>query len=448
MIRKISVQDVVSKRDEPGSGAASRRERDYLIERLTRKHSSAEPSIVESPTKVKKTMPRRKTSSSKFFHFGHKWIWLSAPLVIALFVLVVLQFMVSATITVKPKQITVPVDTKLAATFNTATSPSTLTYQIITLTVADSETVEATGVVATKPQKASGQITIFNSYGTASQTLVANTRFETADGLIYRIQNATSIPGYTTSDGKTVPGSVTVTVVADQVGSKYNIDTVDFTIPGFKTNPDRYAKIVARSKTAMIGGSNGNSLGVSDVARQTAQTNIEARLKDTLLHQIQAQKTANSVIFDSASKISFQRLPDTAGIDAQHAIINEVGVISSVVFDKKTLGKLLLGDAIAKVGNNAEVRGIESLHFIAAVSSTSNVWPAKPLNFTLTGPVDVIGVVDADKLLKDVLGIPRSDLAKVLSNYPTIDKATASVKPFWKNSFPADATKIKIEVVK
>jgi hypothetical protein len=223
---------------------------------------------------------------------------------------------------------------------------------------------------------------------------------------------------------------------------------VDFTIPGFKTDAGRYAKIFARSKTAMIGGSDANSFGISDTARQAAQATIEARLKENLLRQVQSQKTADSVIFDTASKISFQHLVDTAGPDAQHAVVHEQGTISSVAFDKKTLGKLLLSDAIIKVGNKAEINGLESLHFIAAVSSTSPIWQVQPFAFTLTGSVEVVGVIDKNKLLQDVLGIQRSDLAKVLSNYPTIEKATGKVKPFWKSSFPTDASKIKIEVVK
>jgi hypothetical protein len=299
-----------------------------------------------------------------------------------------------------------------------------------------------------KPQKASGQITIFNNYSSVSQTLISNTRFETINGLVYRTQNVVKVPGFTVSGGKTVPGSITVTVVADQVGSKYNINTVDFTIPGLKTDASRYAKIFARSKTAMIGGSDGNSLGVSDIERQNAQLNIEARLREELLHQVQSQKTADSVIFGTASKISFQHLADTVASDAGHAVINEQGTISAVAFNKNKLGKLLLGDAVAKVGNNAEIHGLENLHFIAAVSSTSPIWQAKTFTFTLSGPVDVVGAFDANKLLQDVLGIPRFDLTKVLSNYPTIDKATATVKPFWKNSFPNDASKIKIEIAK
>lgn len=454
MIRKISVQDVVPKRtaksgrsvDEPTASDTNRRERDFLIERLSRKRTTS--TVVAPAVKTTKTRTRSSGGNFKKFGFRNKWFWFGLPIVLIIILFVVLQFMVSAVLTVTPKKLTVQVDTKLVASLSATSSPNTLAYQIITLNASDDETVAATGTVSTKPQKASGQISIFNSYSSAPQTLISNTRFETTDGLIYRTQNTIVVPGMTTAGGKTVPGSITVKVVADQTGSKYNIDTVDFTIPGFKTDSSRYTKIFGRSKTTMTGGSDGNSLGVSEADRQTAQTNIETRLRDSLLKQAQSQKTVDSVIFDAASKISFQHLPDTAGVDPKHVIIHEQGTISSVAFDKKMLGKLFLTDAITKVGNSAEIHGIESLHFIAAVSSTTPIWQAKPFNFTLTGPVDVVGVVNTNKLLQDIEGIPQTDLFKVLANYPTIEKVNVVLKPFWKSSFPKDSSKIKIDILK
>lgn len=446
MIRKISVQDVVSKRatkskredDETTASDPNRQERDYLIERLTRKRVA--PTIIEEPVKKKNSPKKNK--------FQMKWVWLSFPIVLILFAFIVLQFLYSATVIVKPKSLSVKIDTKITASIDATTSPNVLTYHIITLNALEKESVLATSSVTTKPQKASGQILIFNSYSAKPQTLVANTRFETSNGLVYRIKNAVSVPGYTVVDSKIKPGSVTATVTADQTGSKYNVGFSDFTIPGFKTDIGRYSKITAGSKTVMSGGNDGNSFGVSQEARQNARTIIEARLRENLLKQVQSSKTADSIIFENANKITFQNLSDTLGQDDEHAVIHMQGTISAIVFDKKTISKLLLKDSIAKVGNNAEISGLEKLHFIAAVSSTSPVWQPKPFDFTLTGTVDVVGVVDKDKFLQDILGIQKSDLQKLFKNYPTIDSITPNIKPVWKRSLPSDASKIKIEIVK
>jgi len=70
--------------------------------------------------------------------------------------------------------------------------------------------------------KASGQIIIYNNYGTQMQPLVATTRFQTSNGLIFRTPTAVKIPGLTKdAKGQIIPGQVEITVVADQAGADY-----------------------------------------------------------------------------------------------------------------------------------------------------------------------------------------------------------------------------------
>lgn len=440
MIRKISVQDVVSK--HPKDDDSTRRERDFLIEKLTRRQPTPTP-ITKRRSQSKQSFDFRK------FRPSNKILWMLSPFVVILIGIVLFQiFTVDAIVTVKPSQITVPIDVKLYASANATTTPNALMFQIITLSAEESSTVIATSTVASKPTKASGKITIFNKAGTASQTLVKNTRFETPNGLIYRIQNDVKVPGTSKVDGKIVPGSITVTVVADQAGSKYDINESDFTIPGFKTNSNKFTNIFGRSSTPITGGADENAFGVDPTLRKVAQEAIQTRLKSTLLKQAQAQKTANSVIFDSASKISFEHLADTASADGQQVTIHERGIISSVAFDRNLLGKMILGDAISAVGDSAEIRGMDTLRFATDTNSSASIWQPKPFYFTLSGAVDVVGIVDKDKLAKDLSGVARGDLNKILLTHPTVGKANAIIRPFWRGSFPANPASIKIEIAK
>ena len=82
--------------------------------------------------------------------------------------------------------------------------------------------------------KASGYIEIYNAYGAASQKLVAQTRFETKEGKIFRIQNSIIVPGAKMISGSLTPSSIRAKVVADSAGEEYNIGSSYFTIPGFK----------------------------------------------------------------------------------------------------------------------------------------------------------------------------------------------------------------------
>ena len=51
-------------------------------------------------------------------------------------------------------------------------------------------------------RKASGQIIVYNAYNDNNQKLIKNTRFETPDGKIYRIQASIIVPGTKVEEGK------------------------------------------------------------------------------------------------------------------------------------------------------------------------------------------------------------------------------------------------------
>ncbi|MBI5152986.1 MAG: hypothetical protein HZA36_00780, partial [Parcubacteria group bacterium] len=89
----------------------------------------------------------------------------------------------------------------------------------------------------TVTKKATGIITIYNAYSTASQRLVATTRFRSPDGKIFRINAGVTIPGAKTTGGTIILSSIDVPVTADQPGAPYNIGATSFTIPGFEGSP-------------------------------------------------------------------------------------------------------------------------------------------------------------------------------------------------------------------
>ena len=95
-----------------------------------------------------------------------------------------------------------------------------------------------------------------------------------------------TIPGTKVENGKTVPGSKEVDVVADKAGAEYNIGLTDFTIPGFKGSP-KFETVFARSKTEMTGGYVGNSQIVTknavDIAVAELVVEANKNLKNIIL---------------------------------------------------------------------------------------------------------------------------------------------------------------------
>ncbi len=101
--------------------------------------------------------------------------------------------------------------------------------------------------------KASGIVIFFNGFSSAPQKLVASTRIQSPEGLIFRIKKDIIIPGSEIIRDKIVPGQVEAEVVADEQGSKYNIGLAEFQVPGFRGTP-RFDSIYARSLAPFTGG--------------------------------------------------------------------------------------------------------------------------------------------------------------------------------------------------
>ena len=136
----------------------------------------------------------------------------------------------STTFEVTPKVETVSFDQDIMAYREVKDPAVSLVYTVMTVVREATRSVEATGEEAVS-RVASGKIIIYNKYSTAGQRLIKNTRFESPDGLIFRIKDPITVPGAKKVNGELVPGSVEAVVYADQPGDRYNISLSDFTIP-------------------------------------------------------------------------------------------------------------------------------------------------------------------------------------------------------------------------
>jgi hypothetical protein len=134
----------------------------------------------------------------------------------------------SATVTIVPKHEDIQ-DMSKVYSLSLTGDAGTIGYTLATSTLTKTKTlsVSETKVVESK---ASGKIVIYNNFDSEPQRLIKNTRFESAAGKIYRVNQSVVVPG----KNGTTPGSIEVTVYADEVGSSYNAAPTDFTIPGFK----------------------------------------------------------------------------------------------------------------------------------------------------------------------------------------------------------------------
>jgi hypothetical protein len=457
MVKK-KLQDIMpnrSIRDIPVAGkrasslhhekTAHVRERDQLIEKLERREQRRH-TIMDSDVDLNDFDDQYSDAAHKNFT---KWgFWIITVVGIVFFIFSIILFFAGATVTVEVKQSTVAVNKQLSAKPDSTTSANTLTYQVLTLSKeATSNIAISSTSVSSIDQVASGKITISNTFSTTPVILIKNTRFASDSGLIYRVREAIRVPGYTVKNGVTVAGTLDVTVYADQPGSNYNVSNTHFTVPGFKSDTARYTKIVAQSKTDITGGIAKNEPGISASDKDIATEQLKTGLKDALLKDIQSQKPADSVLFDGAYTIDYS---STVSKDAKTngAIVKEQAVMQAIVFNKKTFSRSLVSNEIDAAGGDVDIKGLDTLVFVplSQGSGLPKLTQQNPLIFKMTGSVTITGKVDTAKLQNALMGKPKADLQTIINAYPTIAKAEAMIRPFWKTVFPTDISKIKVKI--
>lgn len=232
---------------------------------------------------------------------------------------------------------------------SSTSSTESITDSVITLSQTGSITLTATTTKDVET-KAMGTIIIFNDYSTTPQKLVANTRFETSSGLIYRITAFVSVPGKTTKGKVTTPGSVTAQVVADQVGDRYNIDLSDMNVPGFSGEPE-YDGIFARSKTPMTGGFSGTEPVVDGADRSAAEASVRSDLLSEITAAASSSVPDGYILYPGAYRVDYTSLPDT--IDSGNKItINEQVSLVGFALKKSDVDSALAYSVMKNYGEN------------------------------------------------------------------------------------------------
>ena len=351
-------------------------------------------------------------------------------------------FFAGATVTVHPRTETVIAPKTLVAQLNAPVG--TLSYQSFSVSSGATTTVPATGQKQVSRQ-ASGVITVYNSYSTASQRLIANTRFEASDGKIYRIRDSVTVPG---TKG-TQPGSVSATVYADSPGEGYNRSAAStFTIPGFKGDP-RYSKFTAQSVGPISGGFVGTEPAVASAdlaaATQSLQQQLDAAVRSAAVTNLPQGYTA----IPGTLVVTFSDLLQTVAGEGK-AALSQTATARGAIVRTAELASVLAQRGVQNYGGEAVGFG-DASKFDMKLSSTSKPSDER-LTLDLTGETTLVWQFDPNALTQALVGKAKSSFETTLQSFAPAIHCTeaspcdASIRPFWQSSFPSDPAKIKIVV--
>ncbi len=366
-----------------------------------------------------------------------KWVYLFGSILIISLAFGISTFFKSAEIKVTPKQESRSINENFTATKDVLTG---LGFQTVSVSKEVEKIVKSTGEERVE-RKSRGTIVIYNNFSSQSQRLVATTRFQTPEGLIYRLINPVTVPGRETKDGKTVPGSVEVLVEADKPGVSYNIGLKDFTIPGFNGDP-RFNSIYARSKTEMTGGFSGLQKTVSKDILDASEEELKNLLETSLQADIKAQIPANFVSYKDGLIYELDETTQMPASGDDEVILKKKGRATAVIFDKGVLTKTIFTKTIPEIEEGqVRISNIEDLEFKPVKNIISS---DKEISFSISGQANLIWVFDENKLKEDLLGLSKKSGLLVIENYPSITEASIETKPFWNRKIPLDGEKVTL----
>lgn len=294
--------------------------------------------------------------------------------------------------------------------------------------------------------KARGTIEVFNGYSTSPQTLVATTRFVSKDGKLFRSTKQIVVPAAKLENGKLIPQSTTVEVVADKPGEEFNIGPSSFTIPGFKGSP-KFEGFWGESRQNMQGGAVKMAKVVLAEDIEQAQASIEEqvteRAQTALLEK--AGTSLTLVTPSMESKIIEVRTTPEEGEEAPDGQFTLTIKAEARVFAVRSsdLSEYITAKT-ADIVPETRKRLPETRKITFIVEDVD--FDAGTLGFSLNIEEEITWRIDEKRLLEALQGKGVAEAQKVLRSFPEVKSAEIELWPRWRKALPGDSTKIKVVI--
>jgi len=290
-------------------------------------------------------------------------------------------------------------------------------------------------------RKARGTITIYNNFGTESQSLVATTRFVTPEGKIYRLDSNVIVPGAKKDGSKLVASSIEATVTADQPGEEYNIGpTPKLRIPGFQGS-SKYDGFYGESKSAMTGGSFGETKVPTDDDLKNAKADLQKRLEDALKTEFFVGLPSNIKILEGAYNMEVVReqVNDVVDKDGKFSL-TLYGQIKLVGFDEAELV-----DTLRKKFEAEDELTLQVYEYTVDYGEVSVDFDKEELRSAVKFDSKWTRPFDAAEFTKKIVGMKEVELKTELLSTPGVRSGEVKMWPFWVNRVPKDLGRINVD---
>lgn len=379
-----------------------------------------------------------KKAKNKHFIFGG-----AAVVLIVAFVFFAMTIFASANVLIIPKSQDVAVSMDMVGTIEAR--EDSVRYEVLKLSKSKAVSLPATEEEMVEI-KAHGKIVVYNNFSTEPQRLIARTRFESPEGLIYRIAESIIVPGQTMKEGVISPGSIETEVFADEAGEKYNIKKTDFTIPGFKNDPSRYKNFYARSSTDMEEGFVGKKKVVSEDQKKAAIQNLDEEIRLDLEKELLSKVPEGLVLLPGAFIYDSRNLPQTE--ESASVVISQEGTSYAIMLNKSDLSKKITDQYIKDYPEWENIKStVYDFSSLVMDSKSSRIEANDKIEFRISGKAQILADINTDLVSQKLAGMSRREITKLLDEFAGISSITTTIRPIWKQSFPKNPLKINVKMV-
>jgi hypothetical protein len=379
---------------------------------------------------------------------GH-WFWWSGAGIVLIATMVTGYFFLrpEAIIALEPQTASQTVKLSLVGTVaqeGTSTIPVRYVEQEKTVRL----TREATGDASGNGTKSSGTITILNSFSEAVQSLVGTTRFELSDGRVYRLVEGVTVPGMKLENGTTIPGKVDARVIADSAGTKYNISSGTFTIPGFKGSP-KFEKIQAEAKGPFVGGREGTASttkSISEADLEKAKSAATEEVKRLVIDEWTGMLKAGEAVLAPSINVSLIGVPNVpvAGAAADASFEYEARLLAKGFIINESAVKSIIDQQSTETGGIA----LRPFRYVVNYGTILANFESKRVDLTVESKVLFRAPLNVETLKQGLLGQDEDGIRKYLSDHPEIKRLQVEFKPkVFIATIPDDPKRVTLNIL-
>ncbi|MFC1663823.1 hypothetical protein ACFL0A_01730 [Patescibacteria group bacterium] len=281
--------------------------------------------------------------------------------------------------------------------------------------------------------KAEGIIRVYNNFS-ESIGLVANTRFLSAEGKLFRSTERAYIPAGGFSDLK---------VLAAEAGEDYNVKPSTFSVPGLVGYPS-YTAVYGKSFSQMEGGFRGESLKVSEGDLKEAESILIEELKEENKKNLE-NRAKDFVLLEDA--IDHEVL-EASSLTKAGAEVEQFSYLvktrsKALVFSKEELETFAKEFILANI-DSGEKMDQESFEINYSLKSVD--FKEGNLLLSLDFSARVFSEINLEELKEELKGSTELQVKNLLENKENISRAKVKFWPFWLKKVPENVKKIKIEL--